>query len=277
MILTSSKSGAANGFSLTSTLPPSDAPGPVAQASLASFEPTTGIGAKGSAAKDAVMTFDGVEVTSSTNQFTDAVSGLTFSAVKLGTATVSVQNDSGKITAAAKAFVDSYNAVATTVKSNSGYDVATKTGKAFNGDAAARSVMDSLGNSRTTTPAELSTATYKTLADLGITVQQTGQLSLDSAKLTSAISSSPDEVIKTLSAYGKSFAEAITIMQNSDGTVSTKVNALNASVKRFQATQETLTARLVLVEKRYRAQFTALDKYVSSMNTTSSYITQQFA
>jgi flagellar hook-associated protein 2 len=277
MVLTSSKSGAANGFSLTSTLPPSNAPGPVAQASLANFEPTTGAGAMGSAAKDAVMTLDGVKVSSSTNQFSDPVSGLTFTAVKLGTATVSVQNDSAKITAAAKAFVDSYNAVATTVKSNSGYDVATKTGKAFSGDAAARSVMDSLGSSRTTMPTELSAATYKTLAELGITVQQTGQLSLDSAKLTNVISSSPDEVIKTLSAYGKSFAEAITEMQKSDGTVGTKVNALNDSVKRFQANQETLTARLVLVEKRYRAQFTALDRYVSSMNTTSAYLSKQFA
>jgi flagellar hook-associated protein 2 len=126
-------------------------------------------------------------------------------------------------------------------------------------------------------PTELSAATYKTLAELGITVQQTGQLSLDSAKLTNVISSSPDEVIKTLSAYGKSFAEAITEMQKSDGTVGTKVNALNDSVKRFQANQETLTARLVLVEKRYRAQFTALDRYVSSMNTTSAYLSKQFA
>jgi flagellar hook-associated protein 2 len=100
---------------------------------------------------------------------------------------------------------------------------------------------------------------------------------LDSAKLTNVISSSPDEVIKTLSAYGKSFAEAITEMQKSDGTVGTKVNALNDSVKRFQANQETLTARLVLVEKRYRAQFTALDRYVSSMNTTSAYLSKQFA
>ena len=277
MVLTSSKSGAANGFSLTSTLSPSDAPGPVPQASLASFEPTTGLGAKGSAAKDAVMLLDSIEVSSSTNQFTDSVSGLTFAAVKLGTATVNVQNDSAKITAAAKAFVDSYNAVATTVKSNSGFDVATKTGKAFSGDAVARSVMDSLGSSRTTMPTELSAATYKTLAELGITVQQTGQLSLDSAKLTNVISSSPDEVIKTLSAYGKSFAEAITEMQKSDGTVGTKVDALNASVKRFQANQETLTARLALVEKRYRAQFTALDRYVSSMNTTSAYLSKQFA
>jgi len=272
MILTSDKSGAANTFSLTSTLSPSAAPGPVPQATLASFDVT-----KGAFATDATMKLDGIDVSSSTNQFASTVSGMTFSAVKLGTSTVTVQNDSTKIISAAKAFVDSYNAVATTIKSNSGYNAAAKTSQAFNGDAAARSVMSSLGNSRTTTPLELSAATYKTLAELGITVQQSGQLSLDSAKLTNAISSSPTEVIKTLSAYGKSFADAITGMQNSDGAIGSRVSALNASVKHFQANQETLTARVALVEKRYRAQFTALDKYVSGMSTTSAYLSKQFA
>ena len=38
-----------------------------------------------------------------------------------------------------------------------------------------------------------------------------------------------------------------------------------------------MQTRLDAIEKRYRAQFTALDTQVSSMLATSSYLTQQFA
>ena len=36
-----------------------------------------------------------------------------------------------------------------------------------------------------------------------------------------------------------------------------------------------METRLIGIEKRYRAQFTALDQMLSSMNTTSTFLTQQ--
>ena len=271
LILTSDKSGTANAFSLTSTLVPSDDAGPpiASQASLATADPT-----KGTVAKNATMKLDGIDITSSSNQFTDTVTGLTLTAVKLGTATVTVKNDSAKITTAVQAFVDAYNAVATTIKTNSGYNAATKTGQAFTGDATARGVLDTLGNARTTVPAELSAATYKTLADLGITVLQTGLLSLDSSQLAQKISTSSTDVIQTLSAYGKSFAESVAGMQTSGGMVSNRVDGLNASVKSFKNNQEVLEYRVALIEKRYRSQFSGLDTLMSKMNTLSSSLSQ---
>jgi len=38
-----------------------------------------------------------------------------------------------------------------------------------------------------------------------------------------------------------------------------------------------LQLRLQNIEKRYRAQFTALDTMIGSMNKTSSFLTQQLA
>jgi flagellar hook-associated protein 2 len=130
-----------------------------------------------SVAQNAEMTIDGIAVSSSTNSFSSAIEGLTLTAVKLGQSNITVQNDATKITAAVQAFVDSYNAVATLIKSNTGYNAATKTGQPLNGDSASRSILESLGSSRTTVPASLSAATFKTLADLGVTVQQSGLLS----------------------------------------------------------------------------------------------------
>lgn len=271
LILTGNQSGAANAFSVTSTLVASDDAGPpvAAQASLDSFDPL-----KGTTAKDATMKLDGIDISSSTNQFSDTVAGLTFTAAKLGTATVNVQNDSAKIAAAVKAFVTSYNDVVTTIKNNSSYNASTKTAQAFNGDPTARAIIDSLGSTRTTQPAELASATFKTLAELGVTIQQTGLLSLDETLLTQAVNTSSTEVIKTLNAYGASFASTVLNMQSSEGVLSTRVSSLNDVLNNLKDNQEALEIRIGLIEKRYRTQFTALDVLISNMQSLSGSLTQ---
>jgi flagellar hook-associated protein 2 len=271
MILTGDKTGSSNGFSLASTATPSGS-----QTSLATFDLLTPDLLR-STADDARMTIDGISVTSSTNIFTTAVDGLTLTAAKVGLSTVTVANDATKITDAVKTFVDSYNAVTSLIKSNSGYNSTTKTGQAFNSDTASRSILESLGEARTTIPAALSTASFKSLSDLGVTIQQSGLLSFDSSKLSTAISTSPSEVVKTLNAYGEAFSTKILELQGSGGAVTNRLSSLNATVKRDQDRVAALEIRVSLVEKRYRAQFVALDKYVSSMKATSESLTQQLA
>lgn len=61
------------------------------------------------------------------------------------------------------------------------------------------------------------------------------------------------------------------------GAVAGRTDGINTSVKDIATQRKTLEARLVQVEKRYRAQFNALDQMVASMQQTSSYLTQQLA
>jgi len=63
----------------------------------------------------------------------------------------------------------------------------------------------------------------------------------------------------------------------SDGTLSASKDEINSSIKNLAARRSTLQQRLIGIEARYRAQFTALDGMLSSMNTTSTYLTQQLA
>lgn len=276
LILTGAQTGASNGFTFSTTIAaPDSVPSGTPQTKLDEFDPSTDLAS--SIADDATATIDGVPVTSSTNSFTDAIAGVTVSALKLGTTNITVQTDSAKIVTAAQALVDSYNASVTLIKSNSNYDLTTKTAQAFNADSAARNVITLLGNARTTVPTELSSANIKSLAELGISVQQTGLLTLDTTALKSAISKSASDVTKALGAYGKSFSDSIGAMLDTGGLVTNRVDSLNTSVKTFKESQAALEIRVAGIEKRYRAQFTALDKMISSMQTTSSYLTQQLA
>lgn len=62
-----------------------------------------------------------------------------------------------------------------------------------------------------------------------------------------------------------------------NGSLASRSDGINARIKLNQQQQEALNLRLINVEKRYRAQFTALDTMISRMNQTSNYLTQQLA
>lgn len=273
MVMTGDATGAGKGFTLTSTATASGA-----QASLADFDTTTP-GLARTNAQNALMTVDGIEVSSSTNTFTGAVTGLTLTAVAVQTqsSTVTVKNDPDTIVNAAKAFVEAFNEVAKLIKDNASYNASTKTAGGFNGDNVTRSVLSMLGNVRTSIPTSLSGATLQSLSSIGIQIQQDGKLKLDTSKLTAEISNAPAAVTSVLQAYGTKYAETVTSMQSTTGIVGNRISSLKNTLTRFNENRESLELRMELVEKRYRAQFTALDKYVSSMQTTSGYLGQQLA
>ncbi len=63
----------------------------------------------------------------------------------------------------------------------------------------------------------------------------------------------------------------------STGTINGRTTGLNATIKDIAKQKDTFNDRLTDIEKRYRAQYTALDTSISSLNATSSFLTQQFA
>lgn len=81
--------------------------------------------------------------------------------------------------------------------------------------------------------------------------------------------------------YSQGYAYQLNTLANSllgtGGPIASRADGLNASIKRLDQDKQTFSARLVNIEARYRAQFTALDRMISSMNTTSSFLTQQLA
>jgi flagellar hook-associated protein 2 len=64
---------------------------------------------------------------------------------------------------------------------------------------------------------------------------------------------------------------------SSNGTIASKTDGINRSIKSIDDQRTTLNNRLADIEKRYRAQYTALDTLMSQMTSTSNYLTQQLA
>lgn len=77
--------------------------------------------------------------------------------------------------------------------------------------------------------------------------------------------------------YAHQFDTLTTSLLGSGGLIAARTEGLTSSIKRLGKDQEAMLARLADVEKRYRAQFSALDQVISRMNTTSTYLAQQLA
>ena len=63
----------------------------------------------------------------------------------------------------------------------------------------------------------------------------------------------------------------------SDGALAGRSNGIDASIRSLDKRREEMERRLVGVETRLRAQFTALDTLLGKMSTTSTFLTQQLA
>ena len=78
-----------------------------------------------------------------------------------------------------------------------------------------------------------------------------------------------------ISGYSSAVQTTTTNLLSSRGVISSRTDGLNASINSISKQIDTLNTRLAAIEKRYRSQFTALDSTIASMNSTSSFLTQQ--
>jgi flagellar hook-associated protein 2 len=243
------------------------------------------------AAADAQLTINGLAVTSSSNTLTDVIQGLTINvtAPTTGTAQISVVQDNDSLKKSVDAFVEAYNGLAKMLRTQTKYDEATKTAGALQGDSTAVSLQRQLRNLLTSeSPAS---SVYATINAVGVSMQSDGTLKVDSAKLTTALNTNPNEVKKLFSAYTaqaneddpdvngiatrlRLFADEVL---GTDGSLTTKAAGLNSTLTLNQKRQDELTDRLALTEARLRAQYTSLDTNMAKMSALNSYITNQVA
>ncbi|SNS61970.1 flagellar hook-associated protein 2 [Noviherbaspirillum humi] len=232
------------------------------------------------AAQDAKLTIDGVAISRASNEIADAIPGVTLNLLKESPGTpvkVSVSQDTSGARTAISNFVDAFNKMRTTVKDMTAFDVTTKKGGVLSGDSGPRSIADNfraeMGKASTTT------GTIQTLSDIGIRFQRDGSLMIeDSSKLQAALDSNFDNLTKFFSGTDGVATRMLTVANTilgTDGVISSRTTGLQTAIRRNTTQQDALQARLGLTEKRLRAQYGALDTALTSMKSTSSWLTAQ--
>ena len=232
-----------------------------------------------SAAQDSIINLYGQPVTRSSNSLTDVIDGVTIdlkSATPGTTEQLVVTLDTAAVSGAVNQFVEAYNTLAQTMGELGNYDSTTETGGPLLGDAGLRSIQGRLRSELGTGLS--STATFRVLAEVGITTSQDGTLQVDSAKLSSAIESNMNDVAELFAGtegYATRLSAVVESYTSSDGVLQSRQDSLQARIERLADDRTTLNERMDALETRLLNQFNAMDSIVGQLRTTSDFLAQQ--
>lgn len=77
--------------------------------------------------------------------------------------------------------------------------------------------------------------------------------------------------------YAAQLDDILDGLLDDDGLLAARTDGITASVKRLEQQTDAFNLKLTVIEKRYRDQYTRLDSLLSSLQNTSSYLSQQIS
>jgi flagellar hook-associated protein 2 len=232
---------------------------------------------QGQPAADAAFTLNGIPATSHSNTVTGALDGVTLELTGTNSGsptTLTITQDlSTNITKALQSFVTSFNSAYATMSTLGAYNADTKVAGDLQGNSTLRYAMSQIRQNVFSITSGSTSSAYQTLSNIGVSINSSGQLSIDTTKLTAAIKADPTTVSNLVSNVGSTYNTTIDNLIGSDGSVTVATTGLNKTVTDIESQKTKMQERLDAIETRYRAQFTALDTLVSSLTSTGDYLT----
>ncbi len=272
LILTSNTSGASYGITINSDASILD----LAQTSSSDSDSDGQYRVQLTPAQDAQFTVNSLSVTRASNTVSDVITGVTFTLKKgSSSATLTVTDDRDTISQNIQAFVTAYNEVVSYVSSNATYDTKTHKGGVFHAESTTRSIVDRLRNIIITAVSGLS-SDLNTLAEIGISTNRDGTLSVNTSTLNSKLSSNLTDVANLFTDsngigneiydYTDSVTKSIT------GTIAIKVDGLGDTVSDISEDITKLEERLEITEQNLRIQFSSLESLLGSLSTQGQFL-----
>ena len=230
-----------------------------------------------SSGRDAIVVYGasasgGVLVSSSTNQFSNIVSGLdlTIKGTSDTPVTVNVASTSNSLVKGVKDFVAAYNSIRTTLDKVTDFNATTlTTGILFGSNETLRVDTDL---SRLIGSKFFGVGQFNSLASIGISLDKSGQMQLDETKLNSAFQKAPDSV-KSLFAddkYGiaKKLGDALDQLAGPNHSLLTaRAEAISKTIESNNDRIQQISDRLDKQKQSLLAQFNALESTVAGLQS----------
>ncbi len=264
LVLSSDQTGTANAFTTSFT----DSGG-------ASIADPLSLSTTQSAA-DAVIKVNGQQATRSTNTISDVIQGVTLSLAGTDasgvTSTLTVANDQSTVKKNIQSFVDAYNALNKSLdKLQSGALSSDNTVSLL------RSQLLGVLN----TPASGVSTSYSYLAGIGVSIQKDGSMGIDSTQLDNALNTDPRGVAQLFLHDTQGFATRLGSLAQEmaapGGLVDTETQSINNNISSLQNQIDTEQKNLDIKQQSLQAEYSSLDALMGTMQTTSSFLTQQLA
>jgi flagellar hook-associated protein 2 len=251
---------------------------------------STNGGAIVSSGEDAVITSSGVTYTSSTNTFSNLISGVNINvhAVTSGDNQVTLStaaNTTAQISAL-QAIVQGYNSLLATIKSTMTYNADVNKRGGLANDPIAQEFLSQL-SAYTTTPIKGSGATPVTLSSIGVKTNLDGTLSIDIATVDNVSQNNPQLISDVISSSSNSTG-ALDLMKNLNNVLigttgqnsifSDELNTLNTTVEQKIADDQTaLNKTMQQLYQNYLTQFSAIQSLLSSTQSQQTSLTNMMS
>ncbi|MTC43067.1 flagellar filament capping protein FliD [Providencia sp. wls1921] len=234
--------------------------------------------------QNALLTIDGFDLESQTNEAKDLFPGLTLSLKKESEDSKSehliISEDIEPAKAKIKAWVDAYNEFQSLAKELTKYTptekgtAPDKTNGPLIGDSTLRGIQSTLRN-QVRTPQD--SGELNLLNKMGIKQKLDGTLEIDSKKLDSAIKDNPSSVKVFFAGDGEKTGFATENFNFLKDTLDSKEGTLHTATDGVQKKKKSIDKRIEQTNKQientmdiYRRQFQNLDKMMSSLNSTTN-------
>ncbi len=245
---------------------------------------------------DATLTVDGLSLTRSTNQVSDAIPGVTlnFSSVTSSATSVDLVRDTTAVKTSISSLVTAYNDVNTVLKEAANKNsTVSGYGASLVGDSTVQSLKNQLRTIVFGTSATASNG-ISALRDLGVSVDSKGTLTLDSTKLDTVLASNFSDVVTMLSAgvdtqyisTSETSADVagvagvaintLTTMLSSTGTLLSQSSNATAQITAYNKELDKLNIRMADLLTNYTKQFSVMEAMVGQSKSTQTGLTSTF-
>lgn len=287
LVLRSAQTGQENGFR-TQVLDDGDGnPGDATGLSALAFDPSTGgfmMMERRQASANAMVTVNGIVVESPTNTLDGTIEGMTLNLRQLGQAEVVVEPDTEALKKSVDDFVKAYNESIQLLRQQTSFDPTTKVAGPLQGDSSGSTMLAQLrglftGNGGASTA-------FSRLADVGLNLNTDGTIKVDDTKLTAALAKGPelkklfanvDTATPANEGFGNRIQAWLNRALNSDGTLDSRTQSLQARVRNNEQAQARLEDRVARTQVRLQQQYTALDTRMGQLTGLANFVSQQVA
>lgn len=236
-------------------------------------------------ASSAKILVDGNELKSDTNVFDDVIQDLKITVLRLSDTDsngdlksnkVDITTDKTSVQETVQKFIDGYNALQSKLtslgKRNSIVGgVSQDDGGALAGDSTTRAISNFMSN-LITTPSDTNTIN-STIFEMGIKMDNKGQLSLDKEKFGEVVDKNFDQVAGLFGGEDGLAAKLTTGLKEytkTGGLLAQRTDTLNADLRSLSQKQATTNEQLVKYEAALRAQYGSLDALLVKMNNSAA-------
>lgn len=214
---------------------------------------------------------------SSDNVFSDAISGLSLTAKKASDTPVSVDvtKNNTAVVSSVTNFVSAYNRLVDRMDSLTVFDEATQSvGLLFGSGEVLRiqSQLGSLFSGRISAAGDI-----KSLGEIGVRLNESGQMTFDSSKLTAKLATDPESVKTFFTKEDTGIASRIkstvdklagignSVLLNRNEALQTRIETNNSRIASYNVRLESEEARLF-------KQFYAMEQAISKLQTNQSFL-----